>query len=311
MSLKLNQLRAFAEIAECGSIHAASRALGLSQPAVTKALRDLEESLGNQVVIRGNQGITLTKAGEHLLSHTNLILRELLLAEESVKQCLGNEMGSVNIGLGASIACELMPEVICKFRQQYPKVNVKIQEGQLEAHIDQLRQGKLDFVINTLQSNLEYHEFTKHKLTEMPFKIIARKGHPKLKAKTLEELQECDWVMPTTRSSYLNTVYDILSQNGHGLKHAITCESYLSTLAIITRTDCIGLVSHAAIKHYTYSNLLEEIELETPLPWATYYLLCRKASPLTPIANYLAELFLYQARPLFKGVNPELQESCR
>ena len=305
MSLKLNQLRAFSEVAEWGSIRAASRSLGISQPAVTKSLRDLEESLGTQVVIRGNQGITLTAAGEQLLSHTTLILRELSLAEESVKQGLGNEYGTVNVGVGASIACELMPEVISKFRQLYPNVQVKIQEGQLEAHIDQLRQGKMDFVINTLQSDLEEYEFTKQKVMELPFKIIARKDHPKLKAKTLEELQDCDWVMPTTRSSYLNTVYDILSQNGAQLKHAITCESYLSTLAIISHTDCIGLVSSTAVEHYTYAQQLEEITLDTPLPWATYYLLCRKSSPLTPIAHQLAELFLYQSRPLFARVQSE------
>lgn len=299
MSLKISQLKAFSEIAECGSVRAASRSLGISQPAVTKLLRELEASLGAQIVIRSNQGVTLTESGEHLLSHTNLILRELLLAEESVKQCLGEEYGSVSIGIGASIACGLMPEVINKFRQQYPKVQIKIQEGQLEAHIDKLRQGKLDFVINTLQSNLEYHEFEKQKLIEMPFSIIARKNHPKLNAKSLRELQNCDWVMPTTKTSYLNTIYDILSQNGGRLNHAITCESYLSTLSIISHTDCLAVVSHSSIEHYSYANRLQKITLDNPLPMATYYLLYRKSSPLTPIAKRLAALFLYQARPVF------------
>ncbi len=301
MSLKLNQLKAFAEIARQGSIRAASRALGVTQPAITKSIRELESSLATTLVIRGTQGVTLTASGEQLLSHTSLILRELALAEESVRQVIGDEYGSINLGLGASIACELMPEVISKFRQQYPNVKIKIQEGQLEAHIDQLRQGKLDFVINTLQSHLTDNEFSIQKVMDMPFKLIARKDHPKLNATNLVDLKDCDWVMPTTKNSYLNTVYDALSQEGGLLKSAVTCESYLSTLAVISKTDCIGLVSKTAIEHYTYAEELREIKLSPPLPLATYYLVRRKESPLTPIASRLADLFIYQARPLFQG----------
>lgn len=302
MALKINQLRTLSMIARCGSIRGASRILGVSQPALTKTMRDLEENLGTQVVIRGSQGVTLTSIGEQLLSHANLILREIDIAEEYVKQVLGQHEGTINIGIGASVACELMPKVIRKFRLKYPNVKIKIQEGQLDLHIEQLRQGKLDFAINTVQSNLSLHDLSQEKIIEMPFRLLARKGHPKLNEHKLEELLECDWIMPTTGMSFLNTINDILSLHGKQLNHSITCESYLSALSIISQTDCIGPVSSAAIEHYTYASELEEIILDPPLPLATYYLVCRKNSQLPPLASELAQLFKYQSRPLFTGV---------
>ncbi|MCR9385962.1 LysR substrate-binding domain-containing protein [Vibrio metoecus] len=309
MALKINQLRTISMIAKCGSIRGASRFLGVSQPALTKTLRDLENSLGTQVVIRGSQGVTLTPIGEQLLFHANLILREMDIAEEYIKQILGQHEGTINIGIGASVACELMPQVIRKFRMKYPHVRIKIQEGQLEMHIEQLRQGKLDFAINTVQSDLDLHEFTKEKVIEMPFKLMARKGHPKLKEQNLEALLTCDWIMPTTGISFLNIINELLSMKGKRLMHSITCESYLSELSIISQTDCIGLVSSAAIEHYTYASKLAEIVLDPPLPLATYYLVCRKSSQLTPLASELAKLFKYQSRPLFTGINQTVADS--
>ncbi|SJL84434.1 LysR substrate-binding domain-containing protein [Vibrio palustris] len=308
MAIKINQLKCLVTVAEHGSIRAASRALAISQPAVTRAIRELEAYLGAQIVIRGTQGITLTEPGEHLLAHAHLVLRELHLAEESFKQATGHQYGTVNVGIGASVACELMPQVIRKFREKYPHVKIKIQEGQLEAHIESLRQGKLDFAINTLQPNMELHDFKREKIMEIPFKLVVRKNHPQLNGEcSIEELQDYDWIMPTTRSSYLNTVYDALSQHSRHLKNTITCESYLSTLAIVSQTDCIALVSETAFDHYTYSNQLDEIILDPPLPLATYYLVSRKSSQLTPIAQALAQLFMYQTRPLFSSAE---QPTC-
>ncbi|MGO1297585.1 MAG: LysR substrate-binding domain-containing protein, partial [Vibrio sp.] len=170
------------------------------------------------------------------------------------------------------------------------------------AHIESLRQGRLDFAINTLQPNMEIHDFKREKIMDLPFKLVVRKNHPQLNgACSIEELQDYDWIMPTTRSSYLNTVYDALSKHGRHLKNTITCESYLSTLAIISQTDCIGLVSETALDHYRYAELIDVIPLDPPLPLATYYLVSRKSSQPTPIAQELAQLFMYQTRPLFSG----------
>lgn len=76
--------------------------------------------------------------------------------------------GQINIGLGASVARSLMPSVICRFHQQHPLVKVRIMEGQLLSMINELRQGELDFTINTYYPGPYDHEFSFEKLFEKP-----------------------------------------------------------------------------------------------------------------------------------------------
>ncbi|MDU4313501.1 MAG: LysR family transcriptional regulator, partial [Klebsiella michiganensis] len=147
--IKFHHIRAFVEVAREGSIRGASRALAISQPALTKAIKELEEGLSAQLFVRRSQGVALTENGESFYQHASLILEELRAAQDELLQRQGEQAGQINIGLGASVARSLMPSVICRFHQQHPLVKVRIMEGQLLAMINELRQGELDFTINT------------------------------------------------------------------------------------------------------------------------------------------------------------------
>ncbi len=172
--IKFHQIRAFVEVAREGSIRGASRALAVSQPALTKAIKELEEGLSAQLFVRRSQGVALTDNGESFYQHASLILEELRAAQDELLQRQGEQAGQINIGLGASVARSLMPSVICRFHQQHPQVKVRIMEGQLLAMINELRQGELDFTINTYYPGPYDHEFSFEKLFEKPFAVFAR-----------------------------------------------------------------------------------------------------------------------------------------
>lgn len=118
--------------------------------------------------------MTLTDAGESFYQHASLILEELRAAQEEIRQRQGQLAGQINIGMGASISRSLMPAVISRFHQQHPQVKVRIMEGQLVSMINELRQGELDFTINTYYQGPYDHEFTFEKLLEKQFAIFCR-----------------------------------------------------------------------------------------------------------------------------------------
>ena len=164
--VKIHQIRAFVEVARQGSIRGASRMLNMSQPALSKSIQELEEGLAAQLFFRRSKGVTLTDAGESFYQHASLILEELRAAQEDIRQRQGQLAGQINIGMGASISRSLMPAVISRFHQQHPQVKVRIMEGQLVSMINELRQGELDFTINTYyqgpyehnkRRNIEYY----------------------------------------------------------------------------------------------------------------------------------------------------------
>ena len=205
--LKLHQLRAFVEVARQGSIRAASRLSGLSQPALTKSIQELEQVLGARLFIRRQQGVVMTDVGDNFFRHASLVLEELRVAQEDIQQRLGLAGGRVNIGVGGSVARTIMPQVITQFHREYPLVKVRIVEGQLVSMIPELRQGELDFTINTYdQSHLD-QELSFEKMMQREYRVVVRKGHPMEKARSLAALQQCNWTMPTPKGSYYRLLH--------------------------------------------------------------------------------------------------------
>jgi LysR family transcriptional regulator of abg operon len=301
MSIKLHQLRAFKEVAEKGSIRAASRSLGVSQPALTKNIKELEEALGVSLMNRGSNGVVLTMPGEDFLQHTWLILRELDLAQETIRQQLGMlGEGILCIGMGASMASNLLPNAFVRFRQEFPLVKVNVAEGQVEPHLLRLRQGEFDFCINTANPKLHDHEFAFEKLLDMEYRVFVKKNHPLARAATLMELANRDWIFPEMRSGYHKQIFDLLIQEGLNPSVFIYSGSYLASVELLKKTDCLSVF---AVKNYN-ENEIVALDLDVALPSASYYLIRRKGSPLSPLANRLANLFRQACRPAYSRKNP-------
>lgn len=99
--IKFHQIRAFVEVARQGSIRGASRTLNLSQPALTKSIKELEEGMAAQLFVRRSKGVALTECGEGFYHRANLILEELRAAQDDIRQRQGELAGQINIGMGA------------------------------------------------------------------------------------------------------------------------------------------------------------------------------------------------------------------
>ncbi|EXU75600.1 LysR family transcriptional regulator [Erwinia mallotivora] len=304
-AIKLHQLRAFVDVARHGSIRAASRASRLSQPALTKAIQELEEVLGVRLFIRRRQGVVLTEMGDTFFQHASLILEELRVAQEDIQQRLGLGGGSVNIGVGGSVARTVMPQVITQFHRQFPNVKVRIVEGQLVSMIPELRQGELDFTINTYyQSHLD-NELSYEKLMEREYRVVVRKGHPMAHVTSLAALQHCDWTMPTPKGSYYRLLHDLFTDMGMTPSISVTCETFMACISLVTQSDFVSILSQDVIADPIHGNQLVALNLQEKMPKATFYLIQRKDSTLTPMGAHLARLFRMHCR----GVKFPLSEA--
>jgi len=290
-NLKLHQLRAFVAVARQGSIRAASRLSGLSQPALTKAIQELELALGARLFERRQQGVTLTDIGDNFFKHASLVLEELRVAQEDIQQRLGLAGGRVNIGVGGSIARTVMPQVINQFHREYPLVKVRIVEGQLVSMVHELRQGELDFTINTYDKNHLDQELVFERLMERDYQVVMRKGHPMAHARTLAELQHCDWTMPTPQGSYYRLLHDLFGERGMAPKIVVTCETFMACTSLVAQSDFVSIISRDVIEDPTHGGQLISLVLDEPLPKATFYLIQSKDTALTPMSAYMAQLF--------------------
>ncbi|WP_075183484.1 LysR family transcriptional regulator [Pantoea sp. 1.19] len=295
-SIKLHQLRAFTAVSQHGSIRAASRLSGLSQPALTKAIQELESVLGARLFLRRQQGVELTDIGQHFHRHASLVLEELRVAQEEIQQRLGLAGGQVNIGVGGSIARTIMPNVITRFHQTYPNVRVRIVEGQLVSMIPELRQGALDFTLNTHDRTDYDRELTFEPLMQREYCVVVRQGHPCQGARALRELLHCDWTMPTPKGNYYRLLGDRFAQQGIRPTIVVTCETFMACTSLIAQSDFVSILSRDVISDPVMGRNLVALEMDEPLPKATFYLIQRRDTALTPMGAYLAQLFRQHCR---------------
>lgn len=290
-NFKLHQLRAFVDVARQGSIRAASRVSGLSQPALTKAIQELERVVGAKLFVRHQQGVVLTDIGDNFFRHASLVFEELRVAQEDIQQRLGLSGGQVNIGVGGSIARTIMPQVITQFHREYPLVNVRIVEGQLVSMVTELRQGALDFTINTYDQNHLDQELVYERMMAREYKVVVRKGHPLEHARSLAELQQSNWTMPTPKGSYYRLLHDLFGERDMALKIKVTCETFMACISLVAQSDFVSILSVDVIDDPILGRQLVALDLDEPLPKATFYLIQRKDTALTPMSSYMAQLF--------------------
>lgn len=141
--MELRLLRSFLVLAEQRHFGRASRALGLSQPALSKQLRQLEEEIGASLLDRSRHGAALTPMGRWFAEEVRLLVRrsdELLL---QARRAAGGEVGSLSVGFGIA-TLELVPALVARFRLSHPGVDVKLREMDTASELEALRRGQLD-----------------------------------------------------------------------------------------------------------------------------------------------------------------------
>lgn len=145
--LELKHLRLLRELVEHGTLSAAARCLGYSQPAVTQQLQRLERSLGTPLVVRSRSGISLTEAGEVLLRHGRNALSTLSLAEAEVAAVAGLRSGRIRLASFPSAAGTILPAALASVTARYPGLSFSLTEAEPPEALALLDRGECDVVI--------------------------------------------------------------------------------------------------------------------------------------------------------------------
>jgi LysR family transcriptional regulator of abg operon len=194
--MKLHQIQALVAVVDHGSIRAAARALHLSQAALTKSLRLLEDENGVALLVRKSSGVALTEMGQRLLMRARMITRQLALASDEMRQSLGDGRGLVRIGLTPYLTLTVLGEAFKWFRKRYPQVTVHVMEGLMSRVTPVLRDGTLDFAIVASSGEIALDEFATEHLTRHEQVVVVRAGHPVLAKPGAKALALFEWVLP-------------------------------------------------------------------------------------------------------------------
>ena len=211
--MKLQQLRYLAAIVENDlNITAAAERLHTSQPGVSKQLKQLEDELGFPIFLRQGRTLTrITPAGKRVIDRALKILKEVQSIKRLADEQKGDGRGSLAIGTTHTQARYVLPEVIRRFREKYPQVELHLHQGTSEQIADMAQRDRIDFAINTGSQEL-FGNLVLLPCYRWHRRIVVPQGHPlsketKITIETLAEYPIVTYVFGFSGPSSLQQIF--------------------------------------------------------------------------------------------------------
>ena len=264
--VKFRHLHTFVEVARQKSVAKAADALNISQPAVTKTLRELEEALGVSVFEREGRGIRITRYGEVFLRHAGASLTALRQGIDSVSQELFDAAPPVRIGALPTVSTRIMPRAMTLFLSEKTGSRVKIVTGDNAVLMEQLRMSDLDLVVGRLAPPDQMTGLSFEHLYSEQILFVVRPGHPLLGASrsVFDGLADYPVLMPTRGSIIRPVVEQFLIANGvPSLPVQVETISDAFGRAFVRSSDAIWIISAGVVASDISDRTLNCLPIDT------------------------------------------------
>lgn len=259
------RLKVFHTVASRLSFTKAASELFISQPAVSKHIKELEQELNSKLFERKGNTITLTAAGIILKDNTLPIFEIYRTVETQIAALSGQIMGLLRIGASTTVAQYVLPKMLAGFRRRYPTVTLQVKEANTEEIENEILNKGIDVAIiegHTKRAEISYTPFLKDEL------VLVCSSHNPLTKKmiiTKEQVLQQKFVLREEGSGTLDVIKQSLKQikiTLADIEPEIRLNSSESIKSYITHSDCIGVLSVHAIHNELKNNTLTILDIE-------------------------------------------------
>lgn len=242
--MTLTQLEIFALVAELQGFTSAATRLGISQSAVSHAIKGLEQELGVELFRRHQTQVALSDIGEQLLGRARAMLGLANTLQQEAADARGMKRGTLRIGsFGPTASVRLLPDILQRYRQAYPGIEVYVDEGPDRQVIQWLDERRVDvgFVV------LDQERFDTVALFEDQLVALLPAGHPLAASAALPLHALCDEPFILTEAGSSELVMRLFSVARLQPKVRYRCAQLLSTLEAVSRGDGLSIVAQASL----------------------------------------------------------------
>jgi DNA-binding transcriptional LysR family regulator len=296
--LNVVRLKILKEVAYRGSFSAAAEALAYTQSAISQQIAALESETGMALLERHPRGVSLTAAGQTLVSHADGILARLDAAEASLAAIAGLRGGRLRVASFPTAGATLMPLAIATFSSAYPEIELTLAEGEPEAIVGRLRAGELDLALlfEFDGEALLSEDVTRTELLEDPMYLALPREHPLVRKSRLRlaDLAAQAWVQTSSSSPCARHVVRSCHAAGFEPNVAFESDDYQTVQGLVAAGVGVALIPELAL-----SVVRDDIAIRT-------------LSPAPPVRQVIAATpagaRLVPAAPAMLGV---LEEAAR
>ena len=268
MEINLELYRIFYVVARYANITKASNELHISQPAISKALKNLEDQLGGKLFTRTKRGVILTSEGEEFLTYIKSAMEYISNAENKFTDLINLETGTVKIGISATLTKNFLLPYLKKFHKLYPKIKIDINTNMSKDLITKLRNGLLDIVFLTTSDVDTSSDLNTQKCELLKDSFIAGKKYLNLLNKeiSLNELSKYPLILESKGSNTRDFLDNYLQKNNLTLNPTMELSGYTLVTEFVKNDFGIGFVPKNFIKNEIKNNELYELKLKESIP---------------------------------------------
>ncbi|PVB62207.1 pca operon transcription factor PcaQ [Labrenzia sp. 011] len=264
--IKFRHVQCFVEIARERSLKLAADKLSLTQPAISKTLKELEEIIGATLMTRNRAGIALTNQGKVFLHFAQISLASLQQGLDGVEKEGEHARPKLKVGALPSVAAGFMPPVVREFSAMAPNVMLQIMDGPHGYLIERLKLGELDVVIGRLghPAAMEGVSFTQ--LYSEPVDLVVRAGHPLLETADIKEIVHWPVIYPPEGAAIRPLVERLMIAGGVGdIPNKIETVSGAFGRVYTRRTDAVWIISSGVVQNETADGRLVRLPVDTSI----------------------------------------------
>ncbi|MCB6182715.1 LysR family transcriptional regulator [Leeia sp. TBRC 13508] len=288
--LKTRQLLLLVALDEERNIHRTAEVLLMTQPAVSKLLKELEDMLEVPLFDRLPRGMKPTWYGEIMIRHARMVLSSLNQAHEEINALKAGMVGQVRIGAITDPGTTLVPQAIARIKQKYPLLDIHVSIDTSDMLQPKLMSGQLDIMIGRIFQQHDKANMVYERVAEEPISIVCRPGHPLLNIQGLglRDVFSSAWVLTPTGSVLRHRIdMAFRQQNIDPPMNVVETVSQLVITTLLESTDMLSAIATRVAKHYERYGMIKVLPINFPCKMDEFGFITRRDQQLSPGATLM------------------------
>lgn len=301
-ALKIHHLRILAALKTLGQVSKVAEALHVTQPAISKQLRELEQTTGLKLFERKGNRVNFTALGSRLAERAGEILQQLADVEREINSLAQGLTGKVSVGAVTTAADALVPEAILRFRRHAPEATIRLVEGAANELFSLLDAGDLDVVVARLSEEERLRAGTSVIVLSDPLLPCCGAENPLAAQTRLEwrDLAGFDWIAPSVGSPAHDAFVRLLEANGLPIEAAVESISLTANVPLLEASELVGLLPRSLAIGLTRERRIAILPLPTGALLSEISAHWR-SSATNPLTALMTESLVKAGRRLSRG----------
>jgi DNA-binding transcriptional LysR family regulator len=288
--LKTRHMLLLVTLDETRNLHQAAEAATMTQPGVSKMLKDIEDILGVPLFERLPRGVRPTVYGETMIRHVRMALAHLAHGQQSIATLRAGLSGHVNIGVIVAPALTLIPRAIARAKEEAPNLCIGVEVSTSNDLVVKLKQEHLDFLIARILEREDEPSLLYEDMTEEVVCVVGRRAHPLVAHPklTLKELAQAKWIL-SARGSILRNRFDMMFRRADLDMPANVVETTAMsvTMSLLQQTDFLHVMPVEVARYYVATGELAILPIDIPCRMERFGIITSRDQVLSEGANLL------------------------